>query len=93
MKNSNLYIAAVLLIAILFSGFECSSTELTSAKLYIQQKNWEKALETLQADVAKNPKSDEGYYLMGTVYSEMDETDKMMEAFDKSLEISNKYEP
>jgi tetratricopeptide (TPR) repeat protein len=92
MKNSNLYIAAVLLIAILFSGFECSSTELTSAKLYIQQKNWEKALETLQADVAKNPKSDEGYYLMGTVYSEMDETDKMMEAFDKSLEISNKYE-
>jgi len=92
MKNSNLYIAGVLLIAIMFSGFECSSTELTSAKLYIQQKNWEKALETLQADVAKNPKSDEGYYLMGTVYSEMDETDKMIEAFDKSLEISPKYE-
>ena len=92
MKNSNLYIAGVLLIAIIFSGFECASTELTSAKLYIQQKNWEKALETLQADVAKNPKSDEGYYLMGTVYSEMDETDKMIEAFDKSLEISPKYE-
>jgi len=92
MKNSNLYIAGMLLIAIIFSGFECSSTELTSAKLYIQQKNWEKALETLQADVAKNPKSDEGYYLMGTVYSELDEPDKMIEAFDKSLEISNKYE-
>jgi tetratricopeptide (TPR) repeat protein len=91
MKNSNLYIAGMLLLAIIFSGFQCSSTELTSAKLYIQQKNWDKALETLQTDVAKNPKSDEGYYLMGTVYSELNKTSEMIEAFDKSLTISDKY--
>lgn len=91
MKNSNLFIAGMLLLAIMFSGFECSSTELTSAKLYIQQKNWDKALETLQADVAKNPKSDEGFYLMGTVYSELDKTDEMINSFDKSLAISDKY--
>ena len=91
MKNTNLFIAGMLLVAIIFSGFQCSSTELTSAKLYIQQKNWEKALETLQADITKNPQSDEGYYLMGTVYSELDKTDEMIEAFDKSLAISDKY--
>jgi tetratricopeptide (TPR) repeat protein len=91
MKNTNLFIAGMLLLVIIFSGFQCSSTELTSAKLYIQQKNWEKALETLQADVTKNPQSDEGYYLMGTVYSEMDKTDEMIGAFDKSLAISDKY--
>jgi tetratricopeptide (TPR) repeat protein len=91
MKNSNLFIAGMLLVVIIFSGFQCSSTELTSAKLYIQQKNWDKALETLQADVQKNPQSDEGYYLMGTVYSELDKTDEMIDAFDKSLAISDKF--
>lgn len=92
MKNSNLIVAGMLLVAIVFSGFQCSSTEITSAKLYIQQKNWDKALEVLEDEVQKNPKSDEGYYLMGTVYSELDNVDEMVLAFDKSLAISNKYE-
>jgi tetratricopeptide (TPR) repeat protein len=92
MKNSKLFISGMLFIGIMFLGFQCASTELTSAKLYIQQKNWDKALESLQADVAKNPQSDEGYYLMGTVYSELEKTDEMIDAFDKSLAISDKYE-
>jgi tetratricopeptide (TPR) repeat protein len=92
MKNSKLFILGMLFIGIMFLGFQCASTELTSAKLYIQQKNWDKALETLQADVAKNPQSDEGYYLMGTVYSELEKTDEMIDAFDKSIAISDKYE-
>jgi len=91
MKISNLFIAGMLLVAIIFSGFQCSSTELTSAKLYIKQKNWDKALEVLQQEVTNNPKSDEGYYLMGTVYSELDNADEMILAFDKSLGISDKY--
>ncbi len=92
MKNSKLFILGMLFIGIMFLGFQCASTELTSAKLYIQQKNWDKALETLQTEVAKNPKSDEGYYLLGTVYSELEKTDEMIAAFDESLAISNKYE-
>ncbi len=91
MKNSNLFVLGMLLAGMILLGFQCSSTELTSAKLYIQQKNWDKALETLQTEVEKNPKSDEGYYLMGTVYSELDKTDEMVEAFDKSLAVSNKF--
>jgi len=92
MKNTNLFIAGMLLVVLIFTGFQCSSTELTSAKLYIQQKNWDKALEVLQQEVEKNPQSDEGYYLMGTVYSELDNVDEMILAFDKSLGISNKFE-
>ena len=91
MKNSNLFVLGMLFLGLMFLGFQCSSTELTSAKLYISQKNWDKALETLQAEVQKNPKSDEGYYLMGTVYSELDQTEDMIESFDKSLAISNKF--
>ena len=91
MKNSNLFVLGMLFLGLMLLGFQCSSTELTSAKLYISQKNWDKALETLQAEVQKNPKSDEGYYLMGTVYSELDQIDAMIESFDKSLAISNKF--
>ncbi len=92
MKNSKLLVLGMLFLGIMFLGFQCASTELTSAKLYIQQKNWDKAIETLNTEVTKNPKSDEGYFLLGTVYSEQDNIDKMMDSFDKSLAISNKFE-
>ena len=92
MKNFKLVVFGMLFIGMMFLGFQCASTELTSAKLYIQQKNWDKAIETLNTEVAKNPQSDEGYFLLGTVYSEQDNIDKMSEAFNKSLAISNKFE-
>jgi len=92
MKNSKLILLGMLFMGIMFLGFQCASTELTSSKLYIQQKNWDKAIETLNTEVTKNPKSDEGYFLLGTVYSEQDNIDKMIESFDKSLAISNKFE-
>jgi predicted Zn-dependent protease len=92
MKNSKLLVLGMLFLGIMFLGFQCASTELTSAKLYIQQKNWDKAIETLNTEVTKNPKSDEGYFLLGTVYSEQDNIDKMMDSFGKSLAISNKFE-
>lgn len=91
MQKYNLVIWGMFIVALTFLGFQCSSTELTSAKLYIQQKNWDKAIEVLQADIQKNPQSDEGYYLLGTVYSELDQADKMMEAFNNSLAISDKF--
>lgn len=92
MKNSNLFVLGMLLLGMIFLGFQCSSTELTSAKLYIDQKNYEKAIQMLQEEVAKNPKSDEGYFLLGGVYSRLDSVEEMMDAFSKSLAISNKFE-
>ena len=91
MQNSKLLIVIALFIGMVFSGFQCSSTELTSAKLYIDQGNFEKALDMLQKDVEKNPKSDEGYFLMGHVYGEMGDLEKMISSFDNSLSISDKF--
>jgi tetratricopeptide (TPR) repeat protein len=73
-------------------GYQCGSTELTSAKLYIQQKNYDKALELLQKEVQKNPKSDEGYYLLGVIYGEKEEYERMTDAFNKSLAASKTYQ-
>ncbi len=91
MYKKNLLISAILLIALTVTAFECSSTELTSAKLYIQQKNYDKALTVLNEEIAKNPKSDEGYYLLGMVYGEKGEYGKMVNVYDSSLAISNKF--
>ncbi len=74
------------------SAFSCSSTELTSAKLYVQQKNYDKAKDALNKEVTKNPKSDEGFYLLGYINGEQNDLDAMMKNFDKSLAISNKFE-
>lgn len=81
----------VFFIGLVFSGFQCSSTELTSAKLYIQQKNYDKAIEALQKEVDKNHKSDEGYYLLGVVLGEKERYSEMIDAYGKSLSISSKF--
>jgi tetratricopeptide (TPR) repeat protein len=59
--------------------------------LYIQQKNYEKAIDALHKDVQKNPKSDEGWYLMGYTYGEMGKMDSMIAGYDNSLAVSNKF--
>ena len=92
MRSSKVLTLIFVFFGFTFMGYQCSSTELTSAKLYIQQKNYDKALEALLKDVQKNPDSDEGYYLLGYVYGEKDQYSEMMDAFNKSLSISKNYE-
>jgi tetratricopeptide (TPR) repeat protein len=92
MHKSRILTVVALLAGIIFSGFQCSSTELTSARLYIQQKNFDKAIQVLKTDVEKNPKSDEGWFLLGHTYGEIGNMDSMITAYNKSLGISNKFE-
>lgn len=92
MKHYKIFVAGALFLALFFSGYQCASTEITSAKLYIQQKNWDKAIEVLQKEVEKNPKSDEGYHLLGTVHAEKGNYTEMIDAYNKSLSISNKFQ-
>jgi tetratricopeptide (TPR) repeat protein len=91
MQIKKLFPLFFLFVGMVFSGYQCSSTELTSAKLYIQQKNYDKAIDALQKEVAKNPKSDEGYYLLGVVSGEKENYSQMIDAYNKSLSISKKF--
>lgn len=75
-----------------FSAYQCASTEITSARLYIQQKNWDKAEEVLKKEVTKNPQSEEGWYLTGFVKHEKRDYKGMLEAFQNALKIGNKFE-
>ena len=92
MKQSKLFVIAFLMLSMLFVGYQCGSTEITSAKLYIQQKNYDKAIEVLQKEITKNPKSDEGYYLLGYVQGEQGKFNEMVDSYDKSLAISKSFE-
>jgi tetratricopeptide (TPR) repeat protein len=92
MQSSKILVITILFFGLIFTGFQCSSTELTSAKLYIQQKNYDKALEVLKKDVEKNPQSDEGYFLMGGIYGEKGQYEQLVDSYNKSLAISKKFE-
>src|SRR3972149_5220409 len=92
MRPTKILIPALIFLAFTFMGYQCGSTELTSAKLYIQQNNFDKALESLLRETEKNPKSDEGFFLLGVVYGGKQQYEDMMKAFDKSLAISKNYE-
>ena len=91
MKKINALFSGLILLGLMLSGYQCSSAEMSSAKLYIQQKNWDKATESLNKEISKNPKSDEAFYLLGIVSKEKEDLKGMVENFNKSLEISPKF--
>ncbi len=81
-----------LLLALVYfatTGFQCGSAETTSAKLYMQQKQWAKAEESLLKEVAKNDKDEEAWFLLGQVRYEAKNYTGMNEAFSKALGISD----
>ncbi|MCE1189175.1 MAG: tetratricopeptide repeat protein [Ignavibacteria bacterium] len=83
-RNTFYLISAIIFGWLSLTAFDCASTEITSAKLYIQQKNVDKALDVLQKEVTKNPRSEEGYYMMGVIYGDKEEYAKMLDCFDKA---------
>jgi len=73
------------------TGFQCGSAESTSAKLYMQQKQWEKAQESLQKELAKNEKNEEAWYLLGVVRYEMKDYKGMNDAYTRALALGTQH--
>ncbi|MFC1784953.1 tetratricopeptide repeat protein [Candidatus Neomarinimicrobiota bacterium] len=79
-------IALFSLILVLLIG--CASEELTSAKLYIQQQDWDNAEIYLVKALAVEPENPEIPYLLGDlIYGQKQEWGKMNEMFDKALSL------
>lgn len=92
MKNYYALVLAILFMWLTFSAYQCASTEITSARLYIQQKNYEKAEEVLKKEIQKNPQSEEGWYLTGFVKHQKRDYEGMREAFNQALMVGRKFE-
>ena len=82
---------AAVLVGLVFTGFQCGSPALTSAKLYIQRQEWVSAENSLMSEVQKNPANAEAWYLLGDVRRNMGNFQGMMEAFDQSLKASPEF--
>ena len=92
MRTSLLFIALIVGAAIISSvGFQCASTQMTSAKLYIQQEKWGKAIESLEQEVAKKPASEEAWFLLGRVKGQLGDFSGMNDAFRRALEVGQTY--
>jgi tetratricopeptide (TPR) repeat protein len=87
-----LSVFALVLIYISVTGFQCASAEVTGAKVYMQRQDWVNAEKQLLKEVENNPKNDEAWFLLGYVRGEQKNYKGMLEAFNKSLEISNRFE-
>lgn len=83
-----IWVVGLLLLTIL----GCDSTDMTSAKVYLQQKNYEKAEEMLLAATDKEPMNSEPSFLLATeIYSRTKSWDKVSEFLTKSASIDAKF--
>ncbi len=84
-------IIILLLAAVYFSitGFQCGSAELTTAKLAMQQQQWDEAEESLMKEVVKNQQNEEAWFLLGQVRLEMKKYVGMNKAYAKALALSD----
>lgn len=83
----------LLSVAVFFltTAFQCGSAELTTAKLAMQQKQWEKAEESLTKEVTKNDKNEEAWFLLGQTRLELKKYVAANEAYTKSLQLGNTH--
>ncbi len=91
MKSTKTAIMSILLTAFLFSSVVLASPYTTAARMRIQSKEYEKALELLKKEIANDPESTEGYFLIGFVYGKLNKIDEMLDAYNKSLALDNEY--
>ncbi len=79
--------AVLLMVFVVFTG--CQNTAVTSAKVYMQQNNYDKAIEQCKIAIDQNPKDAEAYFVLGKAYGTKGLYYEMKDAFDNSLAISN----
>jgi tetratricopeptide (TPR) repeat protein len=87
LNKQRMWIALLGFAAVIF--VDCTSQEYTSAKLYIQQQEWEKAEEFLIKAVDAEPENPEipyqlGYHIYGV---QKKDWEKMNQSFDRALNI------
>lgn len=87
-KNLLIWVVGLLLLTVL----GCDSTDMTSAKVYLQQKNYDKAEEMLLAAADKEPMNSEPAFLLATeIYSRKNNWGKVAEFLSKSEAIDGKF--
>lgn len=72
---------ALVTLSFMFQGFECASSEMTSAKMAYTKKDYSTAQTFLEKEVKKNPKNGEAWFMLGKVRGEAKDVQGTVEAF------------
>ncbi len=92
MKSKSTLIFFISILSLGSYWIACDSTEMMSAKVYIQENNLEKAEEQALLAVENEPLNpDPSYWLGINVYAKQKRWEDLNKMFDKSLSISDKY--
>ena len=87
--------ATLLALAVIYfsvTAFQCGSAEMTTAKLAIKEKQFDKAEESLTKGLAKNDQDEESWFLLGEVRYELKKYREMNDAFTRALAISSVHQ-
>lgn len=90
MKKIILVFALFGLLAFSLTG--CQSTYVTSAKIYLQQNDFDNAQEQLNMGLQENPNDAQAHFLLGKIYSHQKEYMKMLSEFDAAQKLNPKYD-
>jgi len=89
MKSIPVVILVCCLGAALLAG--CQSVYVTSARVYIQQNDFENAKKQLQEGLRTDPKDAEAHYLLGSIYAQEKQYPEMLQEYDASLALNQKH--
>lgn len=91
--NRRTIVSWVLLLGMSIAvGIGCESVGLRSMKIYMQQQNWEKALEQGWTAVGENPNDAAAWYNMAIVAGQIDSIDTMIEASERAKALTDEYD-
>jgi len=92
MKKLLIVLSVLILGGVLFfTG--CQQTAVTSAKVYMQQNNYDKAIEQCKVAIAQVPNDPDAYFILGQSYGEKGMYSEMIDALNKTVSINPKYSP
>lgn len=84
-------LAVLAIIYVSTTAFQCGSAETTSARLYMQQKQFDKAEASLIKEVTKNERNAEAWFLLGQVRLEMKKYREMNEAYSRAIALDSAH--
>jgi tetratricopeptide (TPR) repeat protein len=87
-KRTLVLLAMLLVGAVFFQSFQCSSRNITTAKVKMQNKQFDEAVESLNKELAVNPNSDEAYALLADIYYQKKDKQSAAKNALKVIEIS-----
>ncbi|MFQ5677587.1 MAG: tetratricopeptide repeat protein, partial [bacterium] len=82
----------IFLILIILTFLGCQPKEITTARILVQNENWEQALAVLEEAAGVHPNNAEVHFLLGKAYAARARFEEMKEEFDRSLSISSKFD-